>query len=671
MVQLVQLLPGGEETWLCADNDDACKFHPVTVMAFGCFLLAQAPKMSQMSATVSLIFVTCALLVAYFPSANVVPAIAIEALGVVMVAIHVPMLNRKQSYAFMATVALFAAGKILDEEVNVKVLFAAVGVGMLGFRIFLELMTLRAATPTPLIFPIVSHIMPRWAFSDREFFRTDNPPEEVAQKREQAFNELNKHWQGKFPKSIATSSYLADKFSDLRFAAGNRVFIPFQRKLEGWCDPCTVLDHVEGTDLIDVDGHRLTDVSGSYGVNVCGYEEYKRFISEGWDLTKNVGCVLGPLHPLVRENIDMLRQISKKEEVSFHMSGTEAVMAAIRLVRYNTRKKYVVIFGGAYHGWYDGVQSMAGNERVPGDILTLKDMSPASMDVIRLRAHEIAAVMINPLQAFHPNAPPPSDLVLASNTRGASSSTQAYKTWLEQMRETCTRYGITLMFDEVYTGFRLAPGGAQEYFSVEADIVTYGKTLGGGIANGICCGPSHLMRRSDPVKPLRVAYVIGTFAAQPILVGAMNVFLKWVTSPGARNEYNRLRTDVSEWVVDINARLEKEFPETSAPIQIAAYASVWTILYKRPGRYHWMLQYLLKDEGLNLSWVGTGRLSFSLDFKRDDLDKLTEKIVRACHRMENDGWWWYEEQRQPSKMAIQLSLVGEIVRALFKRMISF
>merc|ERR1712179_258520 len=101
-----------------------------------------------------------------------------------------------------------------------------------------------------------------------------------------------------------------------------------------------------------------------------------------------------------------------------------------------------------------------------------------------------------------------------------------------------------------------------------------------------------------------------------------------------------------------------------APIQIGSYASGWTMLYKRPGRYHWMLQYYLKDEGLNLSWVGTGRLSFSLDFERDDLELLTEKIVKACHRMEEDGWWWVHKGDQPSAMAIQFGLVTEIVRAL-------
>mmetsp|Transcript_19571 Transcript_19571/g.33949 ORF Transcript_19571/g.33949 Transcript_19571/m.33949 type:complete len:671 (-) Transcript_19571:502-2514(-) len=670
-MSLLELLPGGSSAWLCAEDDSACKFHPLTIFSFACFLLSSFDSFSEVGIRTLLTFTTIAVTLDHMPFADVVPRAVIVAMGLTMLAVYVPAFTRKESYMFIGVTSMLVAGSILNEELNVQVVLAIMAFFKLMYRVFLELMTLRAATPTPLIFPIVSHIMPRWAFNDHDFFRTDNPPEEIAQKRERAFEALAEKWKTKFPKSIELSAYLSDKFSDLRFAAGNRVFIPYQKKLEGWCDPCTVIDHADGTDLIDVDKHRLTDVSGSYGVNVCGYDEYKRFITEGWELTKDVGCVLGPLHPLIKENIDMLREISNKEEISFHMSGTEAVMAAIRLIRFNTRKKYVVIFGGAYHGWYDGVQSMAGNERIPGDVITLKDMSPASMDVIRLRAHEIAAVVINPLQAFHPNAPPPSDLVLASNTRGASSSTQAYKKWLESMRETCTRCGIVLMFDEVYTGFRLAPGGAQEYFGVQADVVTYGKTLGGGIANGICCGPSNLMRRSDPIKPLRVAYVIGTFAAQPILVGAMNVFLKWATSPEARGEYDRLRTDVAEWVKDINARLEKEFPETAAPIQIAAYASVWTILYKRPGRYHWMLQYLLKDEGLNLSWVGTGRVSFSLDFKRKDLDLLTEKIVKACHRMENDGWWWVEDKKEPSKIAIQLSLVSEIVRALIKRVFTF
>eukprot|EP00511_Aplanochytrium_stocchinoi_P012615 CAMPEP_0204876124 /NCGR_PEP_ID=MMETSP1348-20121228/47461_1 /ASSEMBLY_ACC=CAM_ASM_000700 /TAXON_ID=215587 /ORGANISM="Aplanochytrium stocchinoi, Strain GSBS06" /LENGTH=615 /DNA_ID=CAMNT_0052032845 /DNA_START=274 /DNA_END=2121 /DNA_ORIENTATION=+ len=599
-----------------------------------------------------------------------VPGFILKLVPAMMFGVQVPMLSRQSSWYFILLTVLGVAGIMSGTTDNVAVLCLGLSVALFARRLFVSLVTLRASTPTPLVFQLVSHVMPRYSFTREQFFRTDNPPEAIAQKRERAFDQMKQKWDAKWPKCVEMSAYLSESFSDLRFASGNRVFLPFMKHLENWCDPCTVVNAVDKTDLIDIDGHRLTDVSGSYGVNVCGYDRYKQFITEGWELTKNVGCVLGPVHPLLMENIMILKEISKKEEVSFHMSGTEAVMCAVRLVRFNTNKPLIVMFGGAYHGWWDGVQAMAGNERTPQDVLTLKDMYPGSLDVIRLRASEIAAIVINPLQAFHPNAPPPSDLVLASNTRSVSESSLAYKKWLGKLRKLCDELGIVLIFDEVYTGFRLAPGGAQEYFDVTADMVVYGKTTGGGIPNGIVCGPKKLMSRGDEKKPLRVAYVIGTFSAHPLLLGAMNRFLNWVKTPEARAEYDRLRSDVAQWVAETNTTLEKEFG--SAPLALGAYSSVWTMLYKRPGRYHWMLQYYLKDEGVNLSWVGTGRLSFSLDFTREDLNKLTPKIIRACHRMEEDGWWWDSSSpdaqgKSPSGSGIKLSLVKEIVFALIKR----
>ncbi len=175
------------------------------------------------------------------------------------------------------------------------------------------------------------------------------------------------------------------------------------------------------------------------------------------------------------------------------MSGTEAVMAAVRLARFNTRKKLIICFSGAYHGWWDGVQPGLGSERSITDCLTLKDMNPASLDVIRRRAKEIAAVLINPVQSFHPNLPPPSDTVLlTSGVRKTHDSTSLYAQWLRQLREVCDACGIALIFDEVYSGFRLAPGGAQEYFGVQADIVVYGKTVAGGMPIGVVCGKKDL-----------------------------------------------------------------------------------------------------------------------------------------------------------------------------------
>ena len=278
--------------------------------------------------------------------------------------------------------------------------------------------------------------------------------------------------------------------------------------------------------MVDIDNNSALDVSGSYGVNVCGYERYKTFIDAGWAAAKDKGLYLGSLDETTLENIKRIQEVSGLDEVSFHMSGTEAVMAAVRCARFNQRKPLVVTFGGAYHGWWDGMQPAAGNERTPTDVLCLKDMNALSLAVIAARSSEIAAVLINPLQCFHLNASPPSDLVLSSNNRKVGAQ-KGYKEWLQKLRKVCTDNGVLLIFDEVYTGFRVHPKGAQAAYDVQADIVTYGKTLGGGLPVGVCCGRSSAMLRSDPKKAARVAYVIGTFAGHPAVMGSMNAFLKW------------------------------------------------------------------------------------------------------------------------------------------------
>ena len=232
-----------------------------------------------------------------------------------------------------------------------------------------------------------------------------------------AFDALSKRWKKKFAKCIAVGHEMQNHLSDLRFSSG-RVFMPFQSLVGEAFEATTVVESVEGVCLVDLDGNKMQDVSGSYGLNVLGYERYKEFLAAGNDNAQKLSCALGPLNVCQVDNIKMLAKVSGQEECSFHMSGTEAVMCAVRLARFNAgAKPLVVTFNGAYHGWWDGMQPAAGNERVPGDVLCLKDVSALSLTAIRMRRAEIAAVLVNPLQCFHPNAAPPSDLVLASNVR--------------------------------------------------------------------------------------------------------------------------------------------------------------------------------------------------------------------------------------------------------------
>lgn len=515
--------------------------------------------------------------------------------------------------------------------------------------------------------PFLTRPLSKWVraldYSDDEFLRADGAAGRWVEIRKLAIDRLARFFQTQSAKSIAWGNEIRESFSDLRFTDANRVPFPFMRAVRDKFNLCSVVTESNGPKLRDLDGHWNLDVSGSYGLNVAGFDRYKEWMEKGWDRVRNLGPVLGPLHPIVAENIALLKSISKLDEVSFHMSGTEAVMAAVRLARFNTRRKLIVSFSGAYHGWWDGVQPGLGSERTITDCLTLKDLHPASINLIRRRAKEIAGVLINPVQSFHPNLPPPSDTVLlTSGVRKTQDSTSHYAQWLRQLREVCTECGIPLIFDEVFSGFRLAPGGAQEYFGVAADMVVYGKTVAGGMPIGLVCGKKELMRRFDPEHPMRIAYVIGTFSAHPLVMGAMNEFLKWLGEPATATLYQEANSRCEEWVRFTNQKLA----ESSVPLRVMNLATVWTVLFKEPGRYNWLLQYYLRAEGLMLSWVGTGRCMSSLDFSNEDYAELQAKIATAGQKMKSDGWWLNEEQQPGRDKIMRSNLIREMARSIVR-----
>jgi len=241
----------------------------------------------------------------------------------------------------------------------------------------------------------------------------------------------------------------------------------------------------------------------------------------------------------VADNVARLREISGLDEVSFHMSGTEAVMQAVRLARYHTGRRHLVRFTGAYHGWWEDVQPGPGNPLPPRETYTLKDMDERALQVLRTRK-DIACVLVNPLQALHPNRNAPGDSTLVDGSRSARYDRAAYTAWLQRLREVCSERGIVLILDEVFVGFRLAPGGAQEYFGVRADLVTYGKTLGGGFPVGVVCGKAELMRRFKPERPADLCFARGTFNAHPYVMGAMQAFLQRIRTPEIKALYEGL-----------------------------------------------------------------------------------------------------------------------------------
>lgn len=542
----------------------------------------------------------------------------------------------------------------------------AVTLGLvLGAAVLARLFRIASAWPATAVMPALSRRLSRLvraqSYSETELPGADGAGALLVDRRRRGLDRLAASFHEQHQQSVSWGRALREGFSDLRFTDASRVPFPFARAMREKFELCTVVTASRGPYLQNLDGAWTLDVSGSYGLNVAGFDRYKEWIQKGWERVRDLGPVLGPVHPVVADNVERLKRLSHLDEVSFHMSGTEAVMAAVRLARFNTGRHLIVCFSGAYHGWWDGVQPGLGSERAIDDCLTLKDMHPASLRAIRARARDIAAVLVNPIQAFHPNSPPPNDAVLlTSDVRTAAASSYEYARWLRDLRNVCATAGVPLILDEVYTGFRLAPGGAQAFFGIQADLVVYGKTVAGGLPIGVVCGRSWLMRRIDPGRPMRMAYVVGTFSAHPAVMGAMNEFLQWIDGPATGELYETANRRCADWA----QRTNRDLASASLPARVVNLATVWTVLFREPSRYNWMLQYYLRAEGLTLSWVGTGRCLASLDFTPADYESLQTKLVSAAHRMQADGWWPTASEFPHKERIMRRRLVREIVASL-------
>ena len=480
----------------------------------------------------------------------------------------------------------------------------------------------------------VAALVPYYEFDETHFFRADGAPEHVAARRRAGFMRLAETYSTRFAATARLTAEAQEGISDLQFTGSYRVPFPFSRQVRTHLKGGAFVSRSNGVLLTDLDGNRLYDLAGSYGVNLLGYDFYKECMARGAEQVQELGPVLGAYHPVVADNVQRLKALSGMDEVSFHMSGTEAVMQAVRLARYHSRRSHLVRFCGAYHGWWGDVQPGIGNPLPAHETYTLKEMDERTLRVLATR-RDIACVLVNPLQALHPNGAAPGDSTLVDSSRSAHFDRDAYTAWLVRLREVCSARGIVLIFDEVFLGFRLAPGGAQEYFGVRADMVTYGKTLGGGLPVGVVCGRAHLMRRFRDDRPADISFARGTFNAHPYVMAAMNEFLQSMETPRVRALYDGLDLCWNARAARLNARLAG----AGLPVGVANLSSVFTVNYTRPSRYNWMLQYYLRAEGLALSWVGTGRLIFSLNYTEQDFDAVADRFIRAALAMNQDGWW--------------------------------
>jgi glutamate-1-semialdehyde 2,1-aminomutase len=540
---------------------------------------------------------------------------------------------------------------------------AAYGLGAMGLavsaaglRARLELTKAkhRSLAGHPRTARLVAALMPFYQYDEARFFGADAAPDDVVARRRDDFACLAELCRQRYAGTLRLTAEATELISDLQFTEAYRVPFQFSRYVRRHLPVGAFLQSSSAVTTTDLDGNSFYDLTGSYGVNLFGYDFYKECIDRAVERVRALGPVLGSYHPVVADNAARLVRVSGMDEVSFHMSGTEAVMQAVRLARYHTGRSHLVRFCGAYHGWWGDVQPGVGNPMPARETYTLKDMSDASLRVLKSR-RDIACVLVNPVQIMHPNRAAPGDSTLVDSARQANLDRAAYADWLKQLRAVCTERDIVLIFDEVFVGFRLALGGAQEYFGVRADLVTYGKTLGGGLPIGAVCGRRHLMKRFREDRPVDICFARGTFNSHPYVMAATNEFLRRLEEP----EIEALYRDLDEIWDCRAAALNRRLRDAGLPVQVANLSSIWIICYTRPSAYNWMFQYYLRAEGLALSWVGTGRLIFSLNYTDADYEAVADRFVAAAQAMQHGGWWW--EDPLASNQKIKRRILREMM----------
>jgi len=316
-----------------------------------------------------------------------------------------------------------------------------------------------------------------------------------------------------------------------------------------------------GSKLYDVDGNEYVDFWMGHGTHILGHSP--QIVVEAVKRQIGNGTHYGTSHELeVALAEQVVKMVPSAEMVRFTNSGTEANMYAVRLARSYTRRSKIIKFEGGWHGGYDALHV---GVKFPFDIPESAGLTPgATQDTIlaifnnledmeaKTKKEPIAAIIIEPVL-------------------GAGGCIPAEREFLKGLREICDEKGILLIYDEVITGFRLAPGGAQQYYGVLPDITVFGKILGGGFPVGAFCGRREIMERLNPLVYERPNYSFhgGTFCANPVTMAAGLATLKAL-------EDGSIITKLNEQGEKVRETLKEIFELKDIDVQVTGAGSLFT-----------------------------------------------------------------------------------------------
>ncbi len=349
-----------------------------------------------------------------------------------------------------------------------------------------------------------------------------------------------------------------------------------------------------GAKLWDVDGNEYVDLTNGFGLNFFGWSP--DFVKQAVIAQMDKGIEIGPQTPLAGRVAQMVSEFTGMERVAFCNTGSEAVMAALRLARTVTGRNRVALFKGGYHGTFDEVIVRGGPKHrpfpaAPGimgsaveNVLMLDYGTPESLAVLRDQVDDLAAILVEPVQSRRPDLQP-----------------QAF---LQDLRRLTEASETAFIFDEVVTGFRVHPGGAQAYFNIQADLATYGKVVGGGLPIGIVAGKSAYMDALDggfwqfgdnSIPEVGVTFFAGTFVRHPMALAAAEAVLTKLRELGPEAQRS-LANKVTRFATHLN----DHFKRVEAPVKITHFTSLFYVTYDDSQSYGGLLFYLLREKGVHV-----------------------------------------------------------------------
>ncbi|WP_137918853.1 non-ribosomal peptide synthetase/type I polyketide synthase [Hydrogenophaga sp. 2FB] len=355
-----------------------------------------------------------------------------------------------------------------------------------------------------------------------------------------------------------------------------------------------VVNRSSGASMWDLDGNEYIDLLSCFGGNLLGYQPAG--VAQALHQQVDQGFEVGPQHPLAAEVAKLMTEFTGMERVGFCNTGSEAVMGAMRIARTVTGRKTIAIFSNSYHGIFDevvvrGTKQLRSVSAAPGilantveNILVLDWNSEDSLRILRERGHDLAAIMTEPIQNKYPTIQP--------------------REFVQSLRQIADKAGCALIFDEVVTGFRVAPGGAQEFYGVRADIATYGKVIGGGLPFAAIAGNAnwldaldggHWQFGDDSYPEAGVTYFAGTFVRHPLALAAAHATLLHIKQ-GGRAFYRDLN-DRTQRLID---RLNTAFAVRGAPVKAVHCASIWRLQWDDNQKYVSLFYHLARFKGMHL-----------------------------------------------------------------------